>query len=341
MIRDATSLLIELRSIHAAIRDAVVEACEHTAVELLAAPVAEEGGDTIFAIDRVSETVLLSKFARLAQSRPFVLIAEGLGDTGRVVLPSDSSEESAELQIIVDPIDGTRGLMYQKRSAWILTGVASNRGDATTLADIEIALQTEIPLVKQHLCDAFWVANGVVGGERRNRLTGETTTLVPRPSRATTIAQGYGGVSRFFPTGRDILAAVDDAVIERVLGPTPVGRALAFEDQYISTGGQLYELLMGHDRWIADLRPLLDARLRADGRALGLACHPYDLCTESIARACGVVVTDAHGRQVEGPLDVTSDLSWIGFANSAIRDQVWPALTDALVEHGLLPAKSS
>lgn len=336
MIRDAASLLSELRAIHAAIRDAVVEACEQTALDLLAAPVAEEGGDTIFAIDRVSESVLLSKFERLSQSRSFVLIAEGLGDTGRVVLPRDASETSAELRIIVDPIDGTRGLMYQKRSAWILTGVASNRGDATSLADIELAVQTEIPLVKQHLSDAFWVVGGVVGGERFNRLTGETMPLTPRPSRATTIAQGYGGLARFFPNGREILAAIDDSVVEQVLGPTPVGKALAFEDQYISTGGQLYELLMGHDRWIADLRPLLDARLRADGRALGLACHPYDVCTESIARACGVVVTDVHARQLDAPLDVTTDLSWIGFANTAIRDGVWPALTDALVEHGLL-----
>ena len=339
MIRDAKSLLVELRAIHAAIRDAVVAACEETAPELLAAPVAEEGGDTIFAIDRVSESVLISHFERLASSRSFVLIAEGLGATGQIMLPYGVTEDDAELRIIVDPIDGTRGLMYQKRSAWILTGVAPNRGSMTSLADIELAVQTEIPLVKQYLCDAFWVENGAVGGERLNRLTGKSTTLAPRPSRATTIAQGYGGVSRFFPSGRDILAAVDDAVVERVLGPTPAGRALAFEDQYISTGGQLYELLMGHDRWVADVRPLLDARLRANGRALGLACHPYDVCTESIARACGVVVTDAFGGRLDAPLDVTTDLSWIGFANRAIQSQVWPALTESLTEHGLLAAK--
>jgi hypothetical protein len=341
VIQNAASLLSELRAIHSAVRDAVVGACEETALELLSTPVGDEGGDTIFAIDRVSETVLLSKFAGLARSRTFVLIEEGLGETGRVVLPRDATEANAELRILVDPIDGTRGLMYQKRSAWILTGVAPNRGPETTLADIQLALQTEIPLVKQHLCDAFWVMNGVVGGERLDRFTGEVSALAPRPSRARTIAQGYGGISRFFPAGRDILAAVDDGVIERVLGPTPAGRALAFEDQYNSTGGQLYELLMGHDRWIADVRPLLDARLRANGRALGLACHPYDICTESIARACGVVVTDARGRQLDAPLDVTTDLSWIGFANGAIRDQVWPVLLELLAEHGLLPAASA
>jgi hypothetical protein len=266
-----------------------------------------------------------------------VLVAEGLGATGTAVLSSGSSLDAAEFRIIVDPIDGTRGLMYQKRSAWILTGVAANRGGSTTLADIELALQTEIPLVKQHLCDTLWVVDGAVAGERLNRLTGRTEPLAPRPSRATTIAQGYGGLARFFPGARDVLAMVDDAIVERVLGPAPAGRALAFEDQYISTGGQLYELMMGHDRWVADLRPLLGTQLRDRGRPLGLCCHPYDLCTESIARAAGVIVTDAGGCRLAAPFDVTTDVAWAGFANETIRDVVWPAFQDVLRQHALLP----
>jgi hypothetical protein len=239
--------------------------------------------------------------------------------------------------VIVDPIDGTRGLMYQKRPAWILTGVAANRGPQTNLADIELAVMTEIPLVKQHLCDSFWaIAGQGTQGERINRLTGATQILVPQPSRATTIAQGFGMIARFFPGGRDILAAIDEAVIERVLGPQPPGRALAFEDQYISTGGQLYELLMGHDRWIADVRPLLDRVLAKRGRALGLCCHPYDLATELVAREAGIIVCDAQNNRLSAPLDVTTDMAWIGYANPAIRDLVAPALAVALREAGLI-----
>src|SRR5689334_15387455 len=149
MIRDSTELLAHIRAIHADIRDAVVAACERTAVERLAAPVAEEAGDTIFAIDRVSEQVLLERFGALAEEWWCVLIAEGLGSTGRTVLPAGRPANQAELRIIVDPIDGTRGLMYQKRPAWILTGAAPNNGALTSLADIELAVMTEIPLVKQ------------------------------------------------------------------------------------------------------------------------------------------------------------------------------------------------
>lgn len=339
MIRHPVDLLGRLRAIHDAIRNAVVMACEQAATEQLAEPLGDEGGDTIFAIDRISETVLLEHFTGLAAQWSCVLVAEGLGPTGRTVLPAGTSATGADLQIIVDPIDGTRGLMYQKRPAWILTGVAPNHGAATTLADIELALQTEIPLLKQHLCDTLWVVEGEMGGERFDRITKKRVPLAPRPSRASTIAQGFGGLARFFPGARDLLAAVDDITVERVLGPVRAGHAQTFEDQYISTGGQLYELMMGHDRWIADLRPLVEPVLRARGQALGLCCHPYDLCTEAIARSAGVIVTDERGECLTAPLDVTTDVAWIGFANPRLRDELWPALRDVLAERGLVPAR--
>lgn len=335
MIRDATDLLAQLRAIHYAIRDAVVAACEQSAVEQLAELSGHDAGDTIYAIDRVSEHVLLEHFARLAERWSCVLVAEGLGTTGTTVLPLGTVSDVAELQIIVDPIDGTRGLMYQKRPAWILTGVARNRGPATSLADIEIAIQTEIPLVKQHLCDSLWVIDGDVGGERLDRISGDRAPLTSRPSRATTIAEGFGAIARFFPGARELLAAVDDEVAERVLGPVQPGRAQLFEDQYICTGGQLYELLMGHDRWIADLRPLVEPMLRQRGRSLGLCCHPYDLCTESIARAAGIIVMDERGGSLTAPLDVSTDVAWVGMANAQLRDQLWPVLRTVLAERGL------
>jgi hypothetical protein len=206
------------------------------------------------------------------------------------------------------------------------------------LADIELALMTEIPIRKQYLCDQLWaIAGQGAQGERLNRLSGATEPLVARPSRATTIAQGYGSVARFFPGARDVLAAIEEALIDRVLGPQPPGAALAFEDQYISTGGQLYELLMGHDRWVADLRPLVEPVLQRRGRASGLCCHPYDICVELVAREAGVLVADARGNRLSAPLDVFSPVAWVGYANPHIYAQVAPALQAIVGERGLLP----
>ena len=339
MIQHADELLARIRAIHESIRDRVVASCEQQVIEQLSAIVAQQAGDTIFALDRVSEEVLVAEFTALGRERSFVLIAEGLGEDGVRVFPEGVTADEAELRIIIDPIDGTRGIVYQKRSAWILTGIAPNRGEQTSLADIELAVQTEIPLLKQHLSDCFWsVAGQGVSGERFNRVLVTREPLLPRPSRAETIAYGFGNIARFVPGGRAEMAAIDDALVERLLGPVQPGQAQCFEDQYICTGGQLAELLTGHDRWLADLRALADERARKQGHALGLTCHPYDLCTELIAREAGLRVTDVVGERLASPLDVETGVSWLGCANEHIYAQIAPALRDLLRQYGLLGA---
>jgi fructose-1,6-bisphosphatase/inositol monophosphatase family enzyme len=265
-----------------------------------------------------------------------VLIGEGLPE-GRVVLPRGAPEEDAAWRIIVDPIDGTRGLMYQKRSGWVLTGVAPNRGEDTTLEDIELAIQTEIPLLKQHLSDVAWAVRGQgARAERVNRLTGERTPVRLRPSQAPTIAHGYSQVARFFPGAREELAAIDEEIVRDVLGPVQPGKAHCFEDQYACSGGQLYELASGHDRFTADVRPLMEELLEKRGLALGICCHPYDLCTELVAREAGVLVTGLDGGPLRAKLAVEPDVAWVGYANAQIRAQVEPALRAALARRGLL-----
>jgi fructose-1,6-bisphosphatase/inositol monophosphatase family enzyme len=303
------------------VRDAVVAACERQSVNQLSGIDREDASDTIYSIDVVGEDTISDMFEELRPKHAFVLIGEGLGE--------DLQREAASAwRIIVDPIDGTRGLMYQKRSAWILTGVAPNRGVSTSVNDIVLAVQTEIPLVKQHLCDQLWAIRGEgAGGERLNRLSGERKPFHPRPSQADTIAHGFATISRFFPGARDELAAIDEEIVRAALGPVRDGKAQCFEDQYISTGGQLFELIMGHDRFVADIRPLM---------RIGMCCHPYDICTALIAREAGVVVTDAAGQPLQAPLDVKTDVAWVGYANEHIRNQIEPLLHAALRKRGLM-----
>lgn len=198
-MRDPFPLLEPLLALHDAVRDDVLAATERQRLDELAAISREEAGDTIYAIDAVSEQVV-SRFAdELARQHSFVLIAEGLPG-GQTVLPHGTEEADAAWRIIVDPIDGTRGIMYQKRSAWILTGVAPNRGPATSLQDIVLAVQTEIPLLKQHLSDQVWAIKGHgVTAQRYNRLTGvrvrfswrrrrpRRSRMASRPSRASSL----------------------------------------------------------------------------------------------------------------------------------------------------------
>lgn len=321
-----SELLDPLCQLHAEIRDAVVFAMERQSTDL--ASVAREGeDDTIYRIDLVSEEVMLRFSESLSSRLPFILIAEGI-EGGKIVYPRGLEESAAEYRIIIDPIDGTRGLMYQKRSGWILTGVAPNRGPQTSLRDVTLALQTEIPLVKQHLSDQLWAVKGNgAHATRFNRLTGEKAPLTLHPSSARTIAHGFAMISRFFPGGREELASIDEEIVRGALGPIPPGKSMCFEDQYISSGGQFYELMAGHDRFVADLRPLASAG--------GLCCHPYDVCTALIAAELGVVLTGpTNGGALDAPLDVTTSVAWAGYANEHIRGQIEPLLQTALRRRG-------
>jgi len=324
-----------IRRLQRGIRERVVEAFQEADARAPSGVVGDAGGDTIYAVDRVSEDVLLAALEREAPALGgIVLVAEGLTG-GRRVLPASMDERSARYLFIVDPIDGTRGLMYQKRSAWVLTGVAPNVPNAR-LSDLVLAVQTEIPLVKQHLADELWALRGRgVSALRANVLTGETRPLELLPSRAEGIEHGFAMLTRFFPGARDAIAALDEELVRALVGRLPEGRAACFEDQYICTGGQLYELMAGHDRFNADLRPLFDRVLAERGEPGGLHCHPYDVCTSLIAEEAGVLVTAPDGGPLDAPLDVETPVAWVGYANATLRARIEPVLLAALQRRGL------
>jgi len=334
-VSDARRLLPAILALHDRIRLSVLEAFATQDRDELAGVAHDEEGDTIYAVDRVSETALVDGLAEIARAEPLVLVAEGLPAQG-LTLPQGTPDVECRWRLLVDPIDGTRGLMYQKRPAWILTGVAPNRGFDTRLRDIVLAVQTEVPLLKQHLCDQLWAIRGEgIQAQRIDRLTGITTPLTLRPSQSATLAHGFSSVSRFFPGARDVLAAIDDEIVAEVMGPAVAGKAPCFEDQYVSTGGQLYELMAGHDRFIADIRPVMAPVLATRGIAHPLCCHPYDLCSILIPAEAGVRLTDAAGNELDAPFDLDADVSWVGYANDRLRARVEPALLGALARRGL------
>ncbi|MER3474862.1 MAG: inositol monophosphatase [Armatimonadota bacterium] len=320
-----------VRTLHEHIRAEVRTHLLRHSAEWLAQATESVDGDTQFRIDLRVERLLLQLCHEWAQEVPFVLIAEGIAEHGWLVLPEGTDLAAAQFLLIADPIDGTRLIMYDKRSAWCLTGIAPNRGRQTTLADIQIAVQTEIPTTRQHLADTLWAVRGQGAfGERVNLLNGTATPFRPAPSQATDLRYGFASIANFFPEGKGWLARLEEEVYRRLASSELRGNPLVFADQYLSTGGQVYELSIGHDRFIADLRPIAFQRLGYSH--LPLCAHPYDICTALIACEAGAIITDPYGKPLQTPLDTREPVAWVGYANPALRALIEPVLHHLLQE---------
>ena len=297
----------------------------------------DSAADTIYKLDTIVEPLLEEFFRDWSRTTPLVLIAEGIeGNTGQEgvkVFPNGTEVQNALLRVIVDPVDGTRGLMYDKRSAWFLIGVAPNKGEGTRLRDIEIAAMTELPTSKMGWADVLWAMKGRgAHGQRIDLRTLMAKPLTIQPSSAVNIDHGFASVANFFPATKVLASELMEFIVENLIGAADVTRAVVFDDQYISTGGQFYELMMGRDRFNTDLRPLF---YEIQKKAVGLCCHPYDCAAMLVAQEAGVQLTDGLGDPLDGPLDVTTPISWAGYANSCLRGVIEPLLIKFIRAKGI------
>jgi hypothetical protein len=139
-----------------------------------------------------------------------------------------------------------------------------------------------------------------------------------QPSTATDLEHGFATLAKFFVPGKVALAELEHELFTRL------GSHDVFDDEYISSGGQLHELIVGRDRFVADLRPLVDRE--------AFACHPYDICTAMLLEEAGGVVTDPHGAPLDVPLDTTTAVAWAGYANPDLAARIGPILAQLVDE---------
>ena len=293
--------------------------------------------DTIYAIDAAVDPILEEFCREWSRTTPLVLVAEGLedehGNEAPKVFPEGTRQADALIRVIVDPIDGTRGIMYDKRPAWTLAAVAPNKGPATRLRDCAVSVMSELPTSKMGFADVLWATTGRGARGRRVDLVNlESIDRPLQPSQADTINHGFASVSNFFPGTKVLAAELMEHLVRHLIGPADVTRATVFDDQYIATGGQFYELIIGHDRFNADLRP---AFYRAQKLGEGMCCHPYDCAGLLIAEEAGVVITDETGQPLDAPLDTTTGVSWVGYANAALRGKIEPHVIEFLRSAGV------
>ena len=328
-MQNAGEIADRLLAFQRAVRDEIIKSRRNQKLHEVRRATA---ADTIYQLDVLAEGILEAFCREWGKKTPLVLVAEGIesehGREGVKTFPEGIAEDKAEIRVIIDPIDGTRGLMYDKRSAWSLAGVALNKGEQTRLSDIAVAVMTELPTSKAGWGDELVAVRGQgAQGKRIDLRDGSAEALGLKPSQAESINHGFATVSNFFPATKVLASELVEYLAGRLIGPADVTRATVFDDQYISTGGQFYELVIGHDRFNADLRPLF---YRIQKQPEGMCCHPYDCATMLIAQEAGVILTDPWGGELDGPMDVTTGISWLGYANLSLRERIEPLVGEFL-----------
>jgi fructose-1,6-bisphosphatase/inositol monophosphatase family enzyme len=295
-----------------------------------AARIAAEGAaDITFGIDFEAERDIGAFAEELARHVPLRVLSEGFGDqlfAPRGVAP--------KYRLVIDPIDGTRNLMFDLRSGFVLTAFAHERGDATRLSDVFVAVQSELPPTDRKSAVVLSAIRGA-GSEQRRRDVATGALGPARPIAASTDERLDNGFFVFFKFNREertAIAAIEERFLELLVTTHPVDGRLLFDDQYISSAGQLYLLLTRRYRFLADLRGVVGDRLGIANQT----SKPYDLCCALIATEAGVQLTDWRGAPFDLPLDLTARVSLAGYANASVRRALEPLLMQAIDER--LPA---
>jgi hypothetical protein len=318
-----------LRTMHERIRSAVREDLASKEKDFLAGEARDGAGDVSFQIDVRPEEIVEQAFNDAPE--PVVVVCEGLG---RAVFPARASQREAAWWVIIDPLDGSREIAYNKRSAWVLSGVAP-ADPAPTLADIVWAIQTEVPVTAQPTGVILTAGKGQPAVLESCDLATDASSVVEsglRPSAAASVRGGFAVFADYFAGSHGVTAQIADLVFDAALGPVHPGKALAFNDQYLSTAGCMYLMTNGTYRFFADLRPVVGQLAVRTGRTVGLCAHPYDLCTYLIAQQAGVLITDPAGAPLSYPLAADVDCGWIGYANQSLKDEMEAPLRRAIAE---------
>lgn len=332
--------LVELaHDVRVAARATMRAAIDANALETVDRPVADGAGDVTFGLDVPTEVVLTHWLEAHARHAPLSLLTEDAGWRHRGPDPRAPGAASIELEgfdhggprIVVDPIDGTRNLMADLRSAWTAIALCPPGAGEPRLADVTLAVCGELPDTRAARYRTLLAHKGR-GTRLEERALEEDRVFAELELHADHDARpdhGYFSIFSYSPAMRPRIGALAARFFERLERYEHADLRACFDDQYISNCGQLFLLARGTYRLIADVR----AHLWRPELGPRITSKPYD-CAAGIlaAREAGCIVTDAEGGPLDFPLDATTPVSFVGWANAATAARLGPHWRAALAD---------
>ena len=186
----------------------------------------------------------------------------------------------------------------------------------------------EIPTPKQTRFDALSAVKGKGFKGVRHSIDGLQKSITLEPSQKETIAAGFISFVKYGYPGKDFVAHLEEQFLDIIFADRHEHFLPVFEDQYISSGGQLYEILTGKDRFTADIRPAL-FNAYPDLRK-GHVCHPYDMAALLIAQETGIIMTNISGADLDAPMNTTDPVNWVAYCNPTLHEIISPIFLDIL-----------
>ena len=319
------------------IRTAVRTTLAHvTRRDDVTAIVGRGAGDATFAIDVVAEKVVSIWLEEVAQKEAISLMTEDVGwrhvgpRAGGGAKELDGFDHGGP-RIALDPIDGTRMVMHDLRSAWIVVSFAGPGVGPPRFGDQEFGIVSEIPDTRTRLARELDAARGFGCGVTWIDLDDGDTRSTRRAIACDTDERADRGYYPFFgyePGGRARAQQLAASVISRVAADlSDIDQTTILDDQYISSGGQLVLLVLGTYRLIVDARVSLNI-LHSENRQ---TAKPYDVAGALlVAQEAGCAIVRPDGSALDFEIDVETPVEFAGFHNEATRDRWLPALARAL-----------
>lgn len=285
-------------------------------------------GDITYKIDAVADRAVYQFAERLGKIAPARILCEGPGE---IMTHTDPC-----IRVLIDPIDGTRNVMADLRSAWVLTGFANETpGGDLTIQDLKCSVQTEIPTSARNRRIELVAWRGEGCKKRELEIDSEASrALTWRVPQKLHLESGYYSFLRYLPHERAAIGILETNFFARAEKLLRFESDKIYDDQWLCAAGQLFLVSSGRMRMFADVRGWLAER----AGVTTVASHPYDLCTSLIATEAGshVLAIDRNLTfpPLNAPLDLETNVSFVAFANSTIRNKILPILRDTLDSYG-------
>lgn len=310
-------------------RATLAEAQGGSSTDDIARPVSVGAGDFTFGLDVPSERVCDEWFAEVARDAPLSLLTEDSGWRHRGPQGELAGFEHGGPRIAVDPIDGTRNLMANLRSAWSILSMAEPGAGIPHLGDVSLGIVSELPALQSNRWRRLIGRRGA-GCQLAEDELGSTKASEPAVLRVDTDTRcdhGYFPFFRYERSQAKSIAAIETEFHQRLATRECADTRSIYDDQYISNGGQLVLLALGTYRFVADLRAWLSDVLEVPTTT----SKPYDSAGAVLcAREAGAILEDAQGKELDYPLDTTTPVSFVGFVNEGTRRRLRPHLDAAL-----------